>query len=63
MRVIDATVEHGHHNLVTAFGHRPRAHRADVGGAGLVLHFQERTAPEVDAEIQPMGEEQHDRDN
>ena len=40
-----------------------RTHRADIGGTGLVLHFQQRTAPEVDAEIQPVGEEQHDRQN
>ena len=35
-----------------------RAHRGDVGGAGLGLHFQQRAALEVDAEIQPVGEEQ-----
>ena len=40
-----------------------RAHRGDVGGAGLGLHFQQRAALEVDAEIQPVGEEQHDRDD
>ena len=40
-----------------------RAHRGDVGGAGLGLHLQQRAALEVDAEIQPVGEEQHDRDD
>jgi hypothetical protein len=37
------------------------AHGADIGGAGLVLHLHERTALEVDAEIQAMREEQRDR--
>ena len=40
-----------------------RAHRADVGRAGFGLHFQQRAAPEIDAEIQPVGEEQHDRED
>ena len=39
------------------------AHRRNVGGAGLGLHFQQRAALEIDAEIQAVGEEQHDRDN
>jgi hypothetical protein len=37
------------------------AHRADIGGAGFGLHLQQRAAPEIDAEIQPMGKEQRDR--
>ncbi len=40
-----------------------RAHRADIGRAGLGLHFEEGTALEVDAEIQAVSKEQRDRDD
>ena len=40
-----------------------RTHRGDIGGAGLGLHFQQRSALEIDAEIQPVGKEQRDRDD
>ena len=30
MRIIDAAVQHGHHNLIASLCHGPGAHRADV---------------------------------
>src|SRR4029079_13319126 len=50
-------------DVAEAKGAQRRAHRGDVGGAGLRLHFQERAPLEVDAEIQAMGEEQDDGDD
>ena len=40
-----------------------RTHRGNVGRAGLCPYFQQRAALEIDAEVQPVGEEQRDRDN
>ncbi|MEY9807549.1 hypothetical protein ABIF30_007156 [Bradyrhizobium elkanii] len=47
-------------HLAEAKAVQGRAHRGDVGGAGLGLHLQQRAALEVDAEIQAVGEEQRD---
>ncbi len=33
----------------------------EIGGAGSRLHFHQRAAGEVDAEIHADGEEEHDR--
>ena len=40
-----------------------RAHLREIGRAGFGLHFHQRAADEVDAEIQAMGEEQRDRED
>src|SRR5262249_37553881 len=37
--------------------------RGEIGDADLGAHLEQRTALEVDAEVQPMGEEQRDRDD
>ena len=40
-----------------------RAHLGKVGRSGLRLHFDQRAADEIDPEIEPVEEVQHDRDD
>ena len=50
-------------NVAKAETVQRRSHGADIGSARFGLDLEQRAALEIDAEVQPVGKKQRDRDN